>query len=174
MKIVQKGFTVVELIVVVVVIGILARVTIVAYSGAQERAEYGKAQSDIKNIYDAIIIYKSQTGAYPDATTGHYTNAATGVKGDYQYFSSCTVVPQFIQVLSDGKYIDTMPVGTCQRAGKSYSYAYFTNADRSEYKLLRTTSSASLPSVELSGNPLIDPVRPQQAWGYWSDGGASF
>ena len=35
----QKGFTIVELLIVIVIIGILAAITIVAYNGIQQRAQ---------------------------------------------------------------------------------------------------------------------------------------
>jgi prepilin-type N-terminal cleavage/methylation domain-containing protein len=38
----QRGFTIVELLIVIVVIGILAAITIVAYNGVQTRAENNK------------------------------------------------------------------------------------------------------------------------------------
>lgn len=43
----QKGFTVVELLIVIVVIGILATLTIISYSGVQREARLSKAKSDL-------------------------------------------------------------------------------------------------------------------------------
>ena len=41
MKKTKSGFTIVELLIVIVVIGILAAITIVAYNGIQSRARFG-------------------------------------------------------------------------------------------------------------------------------------
>lgn len=58
----QKGFTIVELLIVIVVIGILAAITIVAYNGIQDRANTAKITSDQRNIATAIKAAQSQTG----------------------------------------------------------------------------------------------------------------
>ena len=63
----QTGFTIVELLIVIVVIGILAAITIVAYNGIQARANDARRDSDIKQLKTALAIYKSDTGLYPDA-----------------------------------------------------------------------------------------------------------
>lgn len=62
----QSGFTIVELLIVIVVIGILAAITIVAYNGIQERARVATAQSDLANIAKKMGLYYAQYGEYPD------------------------------------------------------------------------------------------------------------
>jgi prepilin-type N-terminal cleavage/methylation domain-containing protein len=52
----QDGFTIVELLIVIVVIGILAAITIVAYNGIQERAKVQKANSDLNALVKAINV----------------------------------------------------------------------------------------------------------------------
>lgn len=49
-KIKQQGFTIVELLIVIVVIGILAAITIVAYNGVQNRGKLASAQSAAVNV----------------------------------------------------------------------------------------------------------------------------
>ena len=49
----QRGFTIVELLIVVVVIAILATITIVAYNGIQTRATMAKKQTDISSMTKA-------------------------------------------------------------------------------------------------------------------------
>jgi general secretion pathway protein G len=44
----QSGFTIVELLIVIVVIGILAAITIVAYNGVQNRAKTAALTSDLR------------------------------------------------------------------------------------------------------------------------------
>ena len=61
----QKGFTIVELLIVIVVIGILAAITIVAYNGIQTRARDAKRTADISSIQKAIELYKADNGIYP-------------------------------------------------------------------------------------------------------------
>lgn len=61
----QRGFTIVELLIVIVVIGILAAITIVAYNGIQARAKDSRVQSDIQAVAKKIELYAAETGVYP-------------------------------------------------------------------------------------------------------------
>jgi len=80
----KQGFTIVELLIVIVVIGILAAVTIVAYNGVQNRAKVAAAQSGVSQASKKIMAFAVQNSdAYP------ITLAEAGVQnsGDtnYQY-----------------------------------------------------------------------------------------
>ena len=55
----QTGFTIVELLIVIVIIGILAAITVVAYSNIQQRANNSKIASDLAQIQKAIITARS-------------------------------------------------------------------------------------------------------------------
>jgi prepilin-type N-terminal cleavage/methylation domain-containing protein len=61
----QTGFTIVELLIVIVVIGILAAITIVAYNGIQQRAQNSKTTSAVNAYIKGLSIYASDNGAYP-------------------------------------------------------------------------------------------------------------
>lgn len=60
----QVGFTIVELLIVIVVIGILAAITIVAYNGVQSRAREASLKSDLTNVAKQIELYRAD-GDYP-------------------------------------------------------------------------------------------------------------
>ena len=61
----QRGFTIVELLIVIVVIGILAAITVVAYNGVQGRANDTAIQSDLSNLATKLEMYKVENGVYP-------------------------------------------------------------------------------------------------------------
>lgn len=65
MTVKYKGFTIVELLIVIVVIAILAVISVVAYNGIQSRAYDAAIRSDLRNIYQLLAIYKTETGSYP-------------------------------------------------------------------------------------------------------------
>lgn len=61
----QQGFTIVELLIVIVVIGILAALVISTYNGIQAKARNSKRESDINSVQTQIEAYFAQTGHYP-------------------------------------------------------------------------------------------------------------
>lgn len=65
----KQGFTIVELLIVVVVIAILAAITIVAYNGIQNRAKLSKLQSDIRSVHRLIEAFNAEKGYYPRTNT---------------------------------------------------------------------------------------------------------
>lgn len=62
-----RGFTIVELLIVIVVIAILATITIVAFNGVQDRAHYSAMQQDFAKLHKALEMYKVDHGEYPDS-----------------------------------------------------------------------------------------------------------
>lgn len=60
------GFTIVELLIVIVIIGILAAIVIVAYNGITKSAKEASAISELKQWHKLYQIYKAQYGEYPD------------------------------------------------------------------------------------------------------------
>ena len=61
----SRGFTIVELLIVIVVIAILAAISIVAYNGIQARAHDAAIRSDFRNIRNKLEVYKVDNGTYP-------------------------------------------------------------------------------------------------------------
>lgn len=74
----QKGFTIVELLIVIVVIGILAAISIVAYNGIQNRAKASQRQADATNIAkvaEAINAGEGSSGYPTDVAAFSATTA---------------------------------------------------------------------------------------------------
>jgi prepilin-type N-terminal cleavage/methylation domain-containing protein len=61
----QTGFTIVELLIVIVVIGILAAITVVAYNGVQQRSNNTAIITNARNTINLIKSYKATYGSYP-------------------------------------------------------------------------------------------------------------
>jgi len=61
----QSGFTIVELLVVIVVIAILATISIVTYNGVQNRARDSKAAINANTVQKAAEAYFADNSAYP-------------------------------------------------------------------------------------------------------------
>ncbi len=65
MKMNNHGFTIVELLVVIVVIGILAAITIVSYTGISQRATASSLQSDLSSAKKQLALYQVEHSAFP-------------------------------------------------------------------------------------------------------------
>jgi general secretion pathway protein G len=61
----DRGFTIVELLIVIVVIGILAAIVIVAYNGVQNRAKTQSGQAAASNVLKKVEAYNAAVGSYP-------------------------------------------------------------------------------------------------------------
>lgn len=104
----NKGFTIVELLIVVVVIAILAAITIVSYNGISLRASDSLLRSDIESATKQLLTGYTTSGAYPstaasikksDTTSFQYTANTSGFcitatssrSGVSSYFVSSTI-----------------------------------------------------------------------------------
>lgn len=78
MKKATTGFTIVELLIVIVVIAILAAVTIIAYNGIQNRSKNTATISAVNSYVKLINLYINGEGAYP-LTSSTCLQVITGV-----------------------------------------------------------------------------------------------
>lgn len=68
------GFTIVELLIVIVIIGILAAITVVAYNGIQDRARMSKMNADLTELSKAIQLARiSTSNVLKDITNSTYS-----------------------------------------------------------------------------------------------------
>lgn len=85
-----SGFTIVELLIVIVIIAILAAITVVAFNGVQQRARESSVKSALSQAQRKLETYKVDNSGYP--TTGNLANAQIANSSDvtYQYTSNGT------------------------------------------------------------------------------------
>jgi prepilin-type N-terminal cleavage/methylation domain-containing protein len=70
-RIEAKGFTLIELMIVVVIIGILAAIAIPKFEDVTNSARYAACRSNLRNIAGALEFYAAENGNYPGAFQGH-------------------------------------------------------------------------------------------------------
>lgn len=151
-----RGFTIIELLIVIVVIGILAAITIVAYTGIQDRAKYSLMQSDLKAITKGLALYKVDNDRYPN-TIGQSGCTSNWCGWDQQSGDS------FIVGLSP-KYMAKLPQLPSVNVNND---TYLYQSDGTDYQLIRF-KPAGLSTAEMTNNPLLaigngyDGI----AWGY--------
>jgi type IV pilus assembly protein PilA len=95
MKTIQKGFTLIELMIVVAIIGILAAIAIPAYQNYTIRAQVSEGASLADGIKVAMQDYYAQHGTWPATLTG--TDAAAGLN-----FQGA-VTGQYVSAVASGK-----------------------------------------------------------------------
>ncbi len=78
MKRVQQGFTLIELMIVVAIIGILAAVALPAYQDYTIRAQVAEGPTLASGLKTAVADYFSQKGSFPDSNALAINGTATG------------------------------------------------------------------------------------------------
>ena len=152
----EGGFTLIELLVVISIIGMLASLVLVAVSGARAKGRDAKRLQDIVQIRNALELYRSTYGVYPNANPsvwGGITTSPCGTNGTNSganaYISGVT--PNLITVLPTDPA--TASTWTCM--------GYLYNSNGTHYKLLIHNSwEEAYPN---SSSPLYDPGRPTWA-----------
>ena len=81
MKAIQKGFTLIELMIVIAIIGILAVVALPAYQDYTARAQVSEALTLAEGQKSAVTEYRSDRGAWP--TTNAMAGVASSISGKY-------------------------------------------------------------------------------------------
>lgn len=131
----QTGFTLVELLIVIVVIAILAAITLVSYNSIQDRARDTKRISDITTLTKAMTIWTIDTGKLPTETGGG--NVLNGQGWVYatlgsNYSENIETVLIEAGLLSEGVRDPETPTGSgsymfyrCSASGYRTSYSFF-------------------------------------------------
>lgn len=110
----QKGFTIVELLIVIVVIAILAAISIVAYNGISQRAKASSAQQALSDAQKKLAVYAVDNGdSYPtDIST---LNLPSSGSVTYQYSAAAGASPT-------GYCITATTGGVAYYLGKNFAY----------------------------------------------------
>src|SRR5680860_650314 len=123
----QQGFTIVELLVVIVVIGILAAITIVSYTGISQKATVVSLISDLDNASKQLKLYQVEYSSFPSVMNG----------------SNCPTAP-----VNDTKY--------CLKPSSGNTYTYSSPSPYSLFALTATNTASSIVySITNNSAPVV-------------------
>jgi len=90
------AFTIVELLIVIVIIGVLAAITIVSFTGITKRATIASLQSDLNNASKQLSLDQAVNNAYPAtlASANNNRGIRASANTSLQYFVKNDISPQ--------------------------------------------------------------------------------
>lgn len=151
----KSGFTIVELLIVIVVIGILAAITIVAYNGFTTRAENTKTINSVTAYTKTLLLYGSDKGSYPTGygqpCLGQAPKCANTTDGTAPCFGSGQTVVNSGFETALSSYASSLPAPSTQQiscGGKQYAGAwYYPPSAQSSQIYFMIKSVSTCPSV---------------------------
>ena len=145
----RKGFTLIEILIVVIILGILAAIVIPQFAGASQDARTQSLRSTVQTLRSQIALYKLQHGdTLPDLTLNSGSNwTLLTASGTY---NGSTVGPYMQAVptnsLTNGSVVKNGTFGGTAVTGADYVYDYNSgNGSGNIWGCTNTTSGALLP-----------------------------
>lgn len=133
----RKGFTLIEILIVVGIIGLLASIVLVGLAPAQRRGRDARRLADLKQVQNALELYYNKCGYYP---------------GTAQLDTPCASNPAAISSWSDltsaltGSSLGVNQIPNDPSAGGTYYYA--TNSGNTAYTLAAKLEDANNPVLK--------------------------
>lgn len=155
-----KGFTLLEILVVVTIIGLLAAIGVVSYGSLLKGSRESRRKADLEQIRAALEIYKSANNVYP-TTAGAWWGPCSGANSKYGDTYITGLAPTYINKLPhDPKEGDVTanPISP-ENCGAAWNYCYIYRSNGIDYKLMANCG----PESTVAAN---DPYKDWRTWTY--------
>ena len=144
----RKGFTVIELLVVVAIIGLLASVVLASLNSARAKARDARKQADFRAISTALQLYFDKTGSMP----ANFNPCCGVTEGDGNYERS-------MQELVDAGFLPQIP-----RSPGGAKYSWYNYGGGGNIGGLMVTTLETVPNSTTGIPPSCRPWAPAANW----------
>lgn len=160
----ERGFTLIELMITLSIIGLLSGTLITTYVTTRNKATDSRRQSDLSQLRDALEIYSIDNSGYPNTFGNWYGLASSATAG----FKNLTGPNGYIPNLAP-TYLVQLPQDPSGDTSNWSGYLY--KSDGTNYKLLSNSNGPK--SFPNAGDYFYDPARPTTAWMVTNNEGAT-
>jgi general secretion pathway protein G len=130
---IKKGFTLVELLIVIIIIAVLAAIAIPKFSNSSMRSKESSLRANLKLVRNAIDLFRADTGAFPATMAGLTATTTSGLNPSSA--AGCTIASTDWR----GPYLQAVPVDPV--SGNALTYG-------------TTTADVGTVKSSMSGNSL--------------------
>lgn len=142
----QHGFTLVELMLVMVIMAILALIGLNTFMGSQKRSRDSRRKGDLTQVSKALEMYFNDNGRYPSSGIGGTIQGCSGGTVDCAWggqFADTTKNPDTI-------YMQKLPADP-----QNYSYTYESDGNGTFYRLYARLENKDDTAVQVGGVPQV-------------------
>jgi general secretion pathway protein G len=146
----QKGFTLMELLIVMVILGILTTIVASSFRTSQEKAHDSRRKNDLESMAKALEVYYNDHNEYPASVNGNFSVSNCGSAGD----NPCNFGGEFKDT-NGTLYMAKMPEETTG----SRRYYYYSDGQYQAFALytrLENELDKDIPKNASDGNQYYD------------------
>jgi general secretion pathway protein G len=110
---IKKGFTLVELLIVIIIIAVLAAIAIPKFSNSSQRSKESSLRANLKLVRNAIDLFRADTGAFPANMAGLTASTTSGLSAAA---ATCTIAATDWR----GPYLQAVPVDPVSGSALTY------------------------------------------------------